>query len=314
MAPRNMNTAQARVVDPILSTHARGYRNAEFIGHMLFPIVDIPVRGMRVIRFGKESFRKMNTRRAPGAETARVQYGYASDPVALQQDSLEGLVPWENMEEAWKVPGINLASGSIEMVLDVIALGRECEIAALARNPANYGANNKMALAGPDKWSDPDSDPAKDIEEGRQQIRRRIGRYPNQLTLSPPCASVLTNHLKIKEHFKYTSSESLTLEMLAKYFKLERVIEGAAVVLDENAPDDADAEDVWGDDAILSFTPKGSNYRIPSFGYTYRLNGHPLVEKPYDERNRKSWIYPVTEDWSPELVGAEAGFLFEAPV
>ena len=78
MAPRNMNTAQARVVDPILSTHARGYRNAEFIGHMLFPIVDIPVRGMRVIRFGKESFRKMNTRRAPGAETARVQYGYAS--------------------------------------------------------------------------------------------------------------------------------------------------------------------------------------------------------------------------------------------
>lgn len=30
---RNMNTAQARVVDPILSTHARGYTNAEMIGH-----------------------------------------------------------------------------------------------------------------------------------------------------------------------------------------------------------------------------------------------------------------------------------------
>lgn len=314
MAPRNMTTGQARVVDPILSTHARGYRNAEFIGHLLFPVVDIPVRGMRVIRFGKESFRMMNTRRAPGAETARVQYGYASDPVALQQDALEGLVPFENMEEASRVPGIDLASGSIEMVLDVIALGREFAIAGLARDPDNYDASHRLALTGADLWSDPASDPAADIQAAREQIRRRIGRYPNQLTLGPDVANALTNHPKIREQFKYTSSESVTLEMLAKYFKLGRVIEGAAVFLPENASDDADAQDVWGNDAILSYTPKGSNYRIPSFGYTYRLNGHPLVERPYDERNRKSWVYPVTEDWSPELVGAEAGFLFQAPV
>tara|TARA_R100001369_G_scaffold65866_1_gene93017 strand:+ start:65 stop:994 length:930 start_codon:yes stop_codon:yes gene_type:complete len=309
-----MNTGQARVIDPILSTHARGYTNAEMIGHLLFPIVSIPARGVRVLKFGKESFRMMNTRRAPGAETARVQYGYASDPVALQQDSLEGLVPWENMQEASAVPGVDLASGSIEMVLDVIALGREFAIAKLARDPSKYGANNKMALTGADKWSDDASNPYADIQEGREQIRRRIGRYPNQLTLGPGAVSVLTNHPKIKEQFKYTSADSITLEMLAKYLKLDKVIEGKAVYLPENAGDDADATDVWGDDAILSFTPTGSNYRIPSFGYTYRLNGHPLVEQPYPERNRKSWMYPVTEDWSPELTGADAGFLFQTPV
>ncbi len=311
--PRPMNPAQARVLDPILSNHARGYRNAEFIGHLLFPVVDIPLRGMLVLRFGKEGFRMMNTRRAPGAETARVQYGYASDPVALRQDSLEGVVPWENMQEASKVPGIDLAAGSIEMALDVIGLGRESAIAKLARDPAKYGANNKMALAGADKWSDPASDPAKDIKEGREQIRRRIGRYPNQLTLGPDVYNALTGHPKILERFKYTSSESITAEMLAKYFDLEQVIVGKAVILAENAPDDADATDVWGNDAILTFTPKGSNYRIPSFGYTYRLSGHPLVEQPYEERNIKSWVYPVTEDWSPELVGADAGFLFQSP-
>lgn len=314
MAPRNMNTGQARVVDPILSTHARGYRNAEMIGHLLFPIVEIPVRGMRVIKFGKESFRMMNTRRAPGAETQRVQYGYASDPVSLQQDALEGLVPFENMEEASRVPGIDLASGSIEMVMDVIALGREHAIATMARNPANYGANNKLALTGADKWSDPASNPAADMKEAKEQIRRRIGRYPTLLTLSPEAFNALADHPKIKEQFKYTSSDSVTTAMLAKYFDIEQVIVGKAVFLDENADDDTDAQDVWGNDAILSFTPRGSNYRIPSFGYTYRLKGHPLVEKPYDERNRKSWVYPVTEDWSPELTGAEAGFLFQSPV
>ena len=314
MAPRNMNTRQARVIDPILSTHARGYRNAEFIGHMVFPIVDIPVRGMRVMRFGKESFRMMNTRRAPGAETARVQYGYASDPVALIQDSLEGVVPWENMQEASMVPGVDLAAGSIEMVLDVIGLGREYAIAKLARDPAKYAAGNKEALLGNAKWSNPASDPAKDIEEAKEQIRRRIGRYPNLLTLGPAVFNALKLHPKIKEQFKYTSSESVTTDMLAKYFNIDKVIVGKAVYLPENAADDADAQDVWGSDAILSYTPMGNNYRVPSFGYCYRLNGHPIVERPYEEPNRKSWIYPVTEDWSPELVGAEGGFLFQAPV
>lgn len=312
--PRSMNTSQARVVDPILSTHALGYRNSEFIGHLLFPIVNIPVRGARVLKFGKESFRTLNTRRAPGAETKRIEYGYASDPVALHQDALEGLVPYENMQEAARVPGIDLASGSVEMVLDVIALGREIEIANLARNTSSYGANNKEALSGTDKWTDANSNPARDIEDAKEQVRRRIGRYPNTLTLGSAAFNALKQHPKIKEQFKYTSSDSITVKMLANYFNIETILVGNAVYLPSNAPDNADAVDVWGNDAILSYTPKGSNYRVPSFGYTYRLNGHPMVEKPYPERNRKSWIYPVTEDWAAVLTGADAGFLFKSPV
>lgn len=314
MAPNNMTPGQSRVIDPILSTHARGYTNLEMIGHLLFPIVNIPTRGVRVLKFGKEAFRMLNTARAPGSQTARVQYGYASDPVALRQESLEGLVPWENQQEAANVPGIDLASGSIEMVLDVIALGREHAIAKLARNAANYGSNNKLALAGSDKWSEPTSDPAKDIKTAKEQIRRRTGRYPNQLTLGPDVYNALTEHPKIIDKFKYTSSESITVEMLAKYLNIDKVIVGKAVYLDENASDDEDAKDVWGNDAILAYTSKGSDYRVPSFGYTYRLNGHPTVEQPYAERNVKSWIYPVTEDWSPELSAPDAGFLFQNPV
>lgn len=311
---RNMNTSQARVIDPILSTHAQGYRNAEMIGHVIFPIANIPVRGMRVLKFGKESFRMKNSGRAPGGNTARVQYGYASDPVALVQDALEAVVPDEISEEASKVPGVDLASGSVDMVLDVFALGQEKRIADLVRDPAKYGANNKLALTGSDKWSDPSSDPSADVDIGKEQIRARIGRYPNLLTLGAQVFNVLKNHPKIKEQFKYTSSQSLTADMLAKYFNVDKVIVGQAVYLPENASDDEDAQDVWGNDAILSFTPTGSNFRVPAFGYTYRLNGHPLVETPYRERNAKSWIYPVTLDWSPELVGPDGGFLFQTPI
>ena len=60
--------------------------------------------------------------------------------------------PWPQgcLLKIWKrlsrVPGVDLASGSVNMVLDIIALGREVEIAGLVRNPAKYADNNKMAV------------------------------------------------------------------------------------------------------------------------------------------------------------------------
>lgn len=251
MAP--LNTRAAAVIDPILSTHARGYRNLEFIGHLLFPRVSIPNRSMRVIRFGKEAFRMLNTRRAPGAEKKRVQYGYASDPVALIQDALEGVVPVERQEEASSIPGIDLGQGAVNMVMDVIDLGHEHEAAQLARTRGNYAASNRAVLTGSDRWSDPSSDPSADVDEAKETIRRKIGRYPNTLTLGASAFNALKRHPKIKEQFKYTSSSSLTAEMLAAYFDVARVIVGKAVYLPETAADDALAQDVWGDDAILAY-------------------------------------------------------------
>lgn len=314
MAP--LNTRTAAVVDVILSRHARGYRNGTMIGHLIAPRVYVGNRNMRTIAFGKESFRAVNARRAPGASTKRVQYGFASDPLALLQDSLEALVPYEHQEEAEKVPGIDLAANAVNMVMDVLDLGLELETAQMVRNAASYDANSKLALAGADKWSDPASDPAADIDAAKEAIRLRIGRYPNQLALGAPVFAALKRHPKIKEQFKYTSSESITAAMMASYFDLEKVIVGSAVYLPENADDNDNASDVWGNDAILAFVPNAQtgNFQIPSFAYTYELNGYPLVEQPYADRNAKSWIYPTTVERRPKLVGVDAGFLFTGAV
>lgn len=308
----SLNQRTAAVVDPILSTHARGYRNSTFISPYLFPRVSIPNRSMLTIKFGKEAFRKLNTRRAPGSQTKRVQYGYAADPVALVQDSLEGVVPTEHQQEAESIPGIDLGAGAVNMVLDVLDLNLETETAGIARNPANYDANHKLALAGTDRWSDPDSDPKADMDAAKELIRRSIGRYPNTLVLGPNAGNALQNHPKIKEQFKYTSKDSLTLDMLAAYFDVPKVVKGAAVYLPETAADSDLANDVWGDDAVLAYVPEtGDNFQVPSYAYTYELMGYPQVEQPYYDRSIKSWVYPTTVERRPILTGAEGGFLFQ---
>ncbi|MDN5786389.1 major capsid protein [Pseudorhodobacter sp.] len=310
MAP--LNTRTAAVINPILSNHARGYHNSTFISNVLFPRVPVPNRAMSILKFGKEAFRKLNTRRAPGSNVKRVQYGYGSDTISLLQDSLEAVVPIEHQQEAEKVPGIDLGANAVNMVLDVVDLGLEYDAAQLARTSGNYDANHKLALTGTDRWSNAASDPGDDIRSANEAIRRFIGRRANVLTLGPSAAAALKNHPKVKEQFKYVSKDSITLDMLAAFFELEKVIAGDAVYLPEGAADSVQATDIWGDDAILAYVPQtGGNFMVPSYGYTYELLGYPQVEEPYYSRETKSWIYPTTTERRPYLVGADAGFLFQ---
>lgn len=311
----NMSAEQARVIDPILTNHARGYANAEHVGSVLFPPVPMPVRGMRRIEFGKEAFRLYSTRRAPGATRKAVQFGHQGYPVALDQHSLAGKVPIEIMQEAKKVPNIDMGRNAVNSVLSVISLNREVSQGTLARNAALYDANHKLALSGADKWSDHSgtSNPAQDVLAAKEAVRSTIGRYPNTMVIGPAVFAGLQEHPVLRERFKYTSSDSLTTEMLARYFNVETVKVGGAVFLPEDAADDDPFTDVWGADAVLAYVPTAGERQmaVPSYGYTYHLENHPYVLQAWFSRDNDSWMYPVNDELSVEMVGPAAGFLIQ---
>ncbi|CAM5520785.1 major capsid protein [Eoetvoesiella caeni] len=305
----SMSNKQVRVIDPILSNIALGYANPENIGFHLFPSVPVRQRGGQVLQFNADSFKRYNARRAPGTNTKRVSFGYAGKPFALHQDSLEGVVPFEHMQDASEVPGLNLGTEAVNEVLSILHRETEIEQAGIALNAGNYGNDNKVTLAGTDQWTDPASDPAAQIREYGEAIRAKVGIRPNTLALSAAGFNALCEHPKILERFKYTSSDSVTKEMLAKLLNLAKVVVGEAVYM-------SDAEsmvDVWGKDAVLAYVPQIiTSSRAPSYGYTYVLEGHPQVEEAYSERNAKSWIYPVTYERVPVVTGFASGFLMKA--
>jgi len=306
-----MTPGGARVVDPILSSVAQGYRNAEMVCQVLFPEVPVEQRGGKIIQFSREDFRLYATARTPGTNTKRVQFGYMGNPYALESHSLEGLVPFELMQEANVVPNINLAQTAVIKTQNIIQLRNEKAGADLATNGANYGANNKLALSGTSKWSDYSgvSDPIKDIEAAKEAIRSKIGRRANTVLLGPLAFAAAKQHPKIVERIKYTSREIATAELLAALWGVQRVVVGDAVYEDATG----NLADVWGNNAVVAYTELGTltDGGLPSYGYTYRLRGYPTVEVPYMDRGAKSWIYPVTDELSPVLAGASAGFLIQ---
>ncbi len=306
-----MNNQQARVIDPILSNVARGYRNAQYVGEALFPRVPVQTSGGQVLEFGKEAFRLYNSRRAPGAGTKRVQFGYLGKPFALQGHSLEGVVPMEHQRDAARVPGVDLGSRSIRLVMNSMLLELEAQQASLAINPANYAASNKETLAGADKWTADTGKPSRDIEEAKEAVRSQIGIYPNTALLSAKAFKAAKNNPSIVERFKYTSKDSITADMLAALWEVDKVVVGGAVAM---GADDAMA-DLWGTSVVLAYTAVGAEgAEEPSFGYTYTMEGQPAVEEPYYDRNAKSWIYPSTLERAPVIAGADAGFLLSGVV
>ena len=303
-----MNPSQARVINPVLTEVARGYKHPERVGDKLFPVIPVGQRGGQVIQFGKESFKLYQTGRAPGADMGVVGYGYTGVDYALQDHALAGKVPIELMEEAAAVPGIDLGKGAVQQVLDIISLRLEYQRATIARTASSYATENKATLSGSSQWSHADSNPTAAIEVAREAIRAKTGHYPNVALLGPKVFSALKTHSRILDRTKYTSKDSLTTDILAGIWDIDQVYVGKAVY----ATDAGVFVDVWGKDVVLAYVAIESlaSMGTPSYGYTYQLRNFPVVEQPYYDNGKRSWLYPVIDSVAPVLAGAEAGYLF----
>jgi len=305
-----MTPAAARVVDPVLSTVAQGYKNNEMVAGYLFPTVPVNLRGGNVITFGKEGFMLYASQRAPGENTKRVRFGYAGAPYALVDYSLEGLVPTEVEQEARNGPGIDLGAGAVTEVSAIMALRLEKQAADIARTAASYAAANKITLSGTGQWSDfsGTSDPIASIETAKEAIRAATGKRPNTIVMGAVVMSKLKQHPDIVDRIKYTGRDVATPELLASLFGVERVVSGDSIYSNDAG---TAFTDVWGKDVVVAYTQLGSlqSGGLPSYGYTYQLAGYPMVEEAYYDRNAKSWIFPVTRVEAPVMAAASAGYL-----
>lgn len=305
-----MTPAAARVVDPVLSTVAQGYKNNEMVASYLFPAVPVNLRGGNVITFGKEGFMLYASQRAPGENTKRVRFGFAGAPFALVDYSLEGLVPMEVQEEAMNGPGIDMGAGAVGEVSAIMALRLEKQAADIARAAASYAAANKITLSGTGQWSDfsGTSDPIASIETAKEAVRAATGKRPNTIVMGAVVMAKLKQHPKIVDRIKYTGRDVATPELLASLFGVERVVSGDSIYSNDAG---TAFTDVWGKDVVVAYTQLGSlqSGGLPSYGYTYQLRGYPQVEEAYYDRNAKSWIYPVTRVEAPVMASAAAGYL-----
>lgn len=311
-----ISNSGARVVDVILSEISQGYTNAEFVGNRLFPVVPVNVSGGKIIEFNKDSFKLYSLRRAPGASTKEVEFGYLGKPYTLVQDSAKVKVPFEHLRDAAVGAGLDLGAESVQTGMDVITLALEYEQAQLATNAANYATSNKVALTGAAKWS-ATGNPIADIETAKEAIRQQCAVRPNVMVMSPQAFKACKTNSNVLSQLAFAANKDInaaqiTPLMLGGLFGMDVVV-GDAIYVD----DAGNTQDIWGNAVVLAYVaPVVGNRptrRRPSYGYTYVMEGHPLVLQPYYDNDKQSWMYPVSYERAPVLSGISSGYLISTP-
>lgn len=307
-----MSLGEARVADAVLTSAARGFKSKADSWPHLFPVVEVPARAGKIIKFEPYGMSKMNLIRAPGASRARVEHRYSSENYNCVQRALDGTVPREVVEEAAAVPGIDMQMVEVQATMKDITMAIELEAASIATTSANYDADHHTALAGANQWSHADSKPNKKVEEAAQKIMEGIGERPNVMIMGGEVFSILRNHKDVLDRVRYTEAlgedgqPTINTARLASYFDVPNVVVASAMTGEEG-----EFEYAWGKNVVLAYSNVSglASMGSPSFGYTYRRRGYPLVEPGWFDKDTDSYRYPVTTEDTPVIVGKAGGYL-----
>lgn len=322
------NLRNLRVSDPVISNIVLGYAQADSIAPFIAPVVPVTQRAGKVIKFTKEQFVIVPTKRSPGEEIKKLSSNYSSENYTVNQHAAAGKITEEEYEEAINSEArIDLRTSAAQRAAQAVMQSWEKEVIDTVTNTSLYETSCTEALAGTDKFSDPDSDPDFLVTEAKEAVRAQIGLYPNSAVISPKVYNALKNHPLYRDRIKYTSSGSINLDMLAQWLDLPRGIKIASrVYLD---PATGTLKDFMSDSMLLFYNPEGgigtgftpvnqANRAIPAFGYTYSLQGYPIATPERYDEDTRSYITDVIAEQSLQLTGlgatgkVGAGFLFTA--
>ncbi|NBO54041.1 MAG: hypothetical protein EBU84_05490 [Actinobacteria bacterium] len=123
-------------------------------------------------------------------------------------------------------------------------------------------------------WSDyTASDPIGDVETGKATMLNATGYLPNTLVMGYDVFRQLRHHPDIVDRVKYTSSENVTEDILARFFGVDKILVARAI---KNSGAEGAANSfasVYGKNAALYYVAPTPGLLTPSAGYTFAWRG-----------------------------------------
>lgn len=249
-----------------------------FIANKVFPIVPVDKKSDKYFVYTKNDwFRDEAQRRADATESAGSGYNlttdsYSADVWAFHKDvgdqtranSDTPLVP--DREATEFVTSRLLLRQEVQFMTDFVTTGVwSKDYAGVASSPST----DQFI-----RWSDyANSDPIEDIEGGKEQILGSTGFMPNTLVLGYQAYRKLRNHPDLVDRIKYTSSNVITTEIMARLFDVERVLVASSVRATNNEGAAAAYSFNFGKAAILVHSATTPGLMTPSAGYTFAWRG-----------------------------------------
>lgn len=267
-------------IDKILTNISIAYLQNQdnFISDKVFPIVPVEKKSDKYFTYAKNDwFRDEAQRRAPGTESAGGGYtlstdSYNADVWAFHKDVDDQMVanadnPLSPYREA------------TEFVTRRMMLRRELQFVTDYFTTGIWGTD-VTGVAGAvgagqfKQWNDyASSDPITDIENAKSVMLGTTGMEINTMVLGYDVFKFLKNHPDLVDRIKYTSSQTITTDMIARFFEIDRVLIAKAVKATNNEGAVGSYGFAFGKACGLYHVAPTPGLMTPSAGYGFSWTG-----------------------------------------
>jgi hypothetical protein len=267
-------------VDAILTNISVAYmqRAENFIADKVFPVVPVDKQSDKYFTYTKNDWLRDEAQvRADGTESVGSGYNittstYYADVWAIHKDV-------GDQTRANADAPINVDREAAEFVTNRLLLRRELQFVSDFMSGGVWGTTASGVASGAStgefvQWNQyTTSDPIEDIEEGKAEILSVTGMEANTLVLGYEVFRQLKNHPDLVDRIKYTSSQTITEDMLARMFDIKRVLVSKAIKA-TNAEGATEAYSfATGKSALLCHVAPSPGLLTPSAGYTFQWTG-----------------------------------------
>lgn len=308
-------------VDAILTNISIAYiqDQSRFISSKVFPIVRVEKQSDKFYSYTKADwFRDEAARRGDSTESAGSGYGlttdsYSADVYAFHKDV--GDQVRNNADSP-----LNLDADATRFVTQRLLLRQEIQWVTDYFATSKWGTD-KTGTTDFTKWDDfAASDPIEDIEAGKETILKNTGFMPNTLVLGYQVARKLKNHPDFVDRIKYTSSQTITPDMIGAMLDIEKVY--VATAIKNTAVEGATAayDFTHGKKALLAYVNPSPGLLAPSAGYTFAWEGvsgglgQSVGVSRFRMDHLKADRVEGESAWDNKIIGSDLGYFFDAAV
>ena len=252
-----------------------GFKLADGIADQAMPVIPVPKSSDKYWIFDKNDTyqQAQNVLSAPGGAVQELPQRLSNTPFNTLPYAVCAVIPTE--VEANADSRVSPRRAAVRRCMNVLMIAREVRVATALRNAANYGANNKTALAASAKWDGgASSNPVQDLYT-------RIEAAASPITSVIMSEGVWHDFVQNAGTQKFAAykqavpgipqSTSALASEFSAFLGLPPIVIGAMKSID---PTLGTLQYVWGGDVVLVHQPNGNGVALDgqdiSTGYTFR--------------------------------------------
>lgn len=296
---------------------------SDFIAGTVFPEVGSSARSDEYFIYNRADwFRIEAKKRAAGTESAGGGYSLQRDSFRCERTSLHDDVDDPTIANA--DDALAPIEDSTLYLTENVLRAREREWATNFFATSIWGTDLTGVPGAPaggqfQQWDQAGSTPIEDVDTAKDSIRETTGRRANTIVTTPYVFTALKNNTAILDRIKYTQRATITEDLLAALFGVDRFLVASGV---SNTAVEGAAEAnsfILGKHLLLAHVAPNPGLRIPSAGYTFVWTGmgqgpNGFRVKRFRMEATESERVEVDAWWDQKVVAADLGYFFSGAV